>query len=128
MKEHIELRRWKPDPGDKIRQELTLTLVAALRYATAPIDIRSHPHRRRENGTTGVEPTVHCWRETVENGVHELHRDFGGVTLTIGKLDFPDAWACFLPDGKRVVGDLRTVRETVERIMNSCGSAKSSAT
>ena len=52
---------------------------------------------------------------------------FNGVTLTITKLDMPGAWACFLPDGKRVVGDLRIVRETVERIMNS-GSAKSSAT
>jgi len=71
---------------------------------------------------------MHHWRETVENGVHELHRDFGGMTLTITKLDFPDAWACFLPDGKRVVGDLRTVRGTVKGIMGSHGSAKSSAT
>ena len=62
------------------------------------------------------------WREIVENGVHELHRDFGGVTLTITKLDVPGAWACFLLDGKRVVGDLRVARETVERIMNSRGA------
>ncbi len=55
------------------------------------------------------------WLEIVENGAHELHRDFGGVTLTITKLDFPDAWACFLPDGKRAVGELQIVRETVER-------------
>ena len=71
---------------------------------------------------------MHHWRETVENGVHELHRDFGGVTLTITKLDFPDAWACFLSEGNRVLGDLRIARETVELIMNSRGSEKSSAT
>ena len=68
------------------------------------------------------------WREIVENGVHELHRDFDGVTLTITKLDIPGAWACLLPDGKRVVGELRIVTETVEQIMNARGSAKSSAT
>jgi len=50
------------------------------------------------------------------------------VTLTITKLDFVNAWACFLPDGKRVVGDLRIVRETVELIMDRRGSAKSDAT
>ena len=62
------------------------------------------------------------WRETVENGIHEFRRDFGGacgVTLTITKLDAPNAWACRLPDGKRVFGELLTVRETVERIMGS---------
>ncbi len=64
------------------------------------------------------------WHETVKNGVHELHRDFSGGTLTITKLDFLDAWACLLPDGKRVVGDLQTVRETVEHIMNSPSSEK----
>lgn len=63
------------------------------------------------------------WQEIVENGVHEFHRDFEGVTLTITKLDFPDAWACLLPGGKRVVGELRTVRETVERIMEKRRSA-----
>ena len=66
------------------------------------------------------------WRETVENGLHEFRRDFGGacgVTLTITKLDVPGAWACYLPDGKRVVGELRTVRETVERIMEKRRSA-----
>ena len=60
------------------------------------------------------------WRETVESGVHEFRRDFGGacgVTLTITKLDIPGAWACFLPDGKRVVGELHDVKETVELIM-----------
>jgi hypothetical protein len=57
------------------------------------------------------------WRETVENGAHEFRRDFGGVTLTITKLNVPGAWACYLPDGKRVAGELRTVRETVQRIM-----------
>ena len=60
------------------------------------------------------------WRETVENGVHEFRRDFDGVcgvTLTITKLDVPGAWACVLLDGKRVVGELRTVREAVERII-----------
>jgi hypothetical protein len=65
------------------------------------------------------------WRETVENGAHELCRDYNGVTLTIAKLDIPDAWACYLPDGSRVVGELQIVRETVERIMSSYGSAKS---
>ena len=62
------------------------------------------------------------WQETVENGVHEFRRDFGGVMLTITKLDIPDAWGCSLPDGKRVVGELRTVKETVEAIMGSRGS------
>ena len=60
------------------------------------------------------------WRETVENGVHEFRRDFGGacgMTLTITKLDIPGAWACSLPDGSRVVGELRDVKETVELIM-----------
>jgi hypothetical protein len=57
------------------------------------------------------------WRETVENGAHEFRRDFSGVNLTIAKLDVPDAWACYLPDGKRVVGELPTVKETVERII-----------
>ena len=66
------------------------------------------------------------WRETVENGAHEFRRDFGGVTLTITKLDVPDAWACFLADGKRVVGELQTVRETVEHIMNRPSSEKNS--
>jgi hypothetical protein len=63
------------------------------------------------------------WRETVENGAHEFCRDFGGVTLTITKLDVPGAWACCLPDGKRVIGELRIVRETVELIMDKRGSA-----
>jgi hypothetical protein len=67
------------------------------------------------------------WRETVENGAHELCRDYNGVTLTIAKLDIPDAWACYLPDGKRIVGDLQIVREAVERIMNSRGATKSGA-
>jgi hypothetical protein len=71
---------------------------------------------------------MHEWQEIVESGVHEFHRDFGGVTLTITKLDIPDAWACFLPDGKRVVGKLRTVRETVELIMDKRGSAESPTT
>ena len=68
------------------------------------------------------------WRETVENGVHEFHRNFGGVTLTITKLDVLGAWACLLPDGKRVIGELQIVMETVERIMSRCISSKSSAT
>jgi hypothetical protein len=75
----------------------------------------------------GSSPPMHHWREIVENGVHEFHQDFGGVPLTITKLGFPDAWACFLPDGKRVVGDLQTVRETAERIMNNRSLAKSGA-
>jgi hypothetical protein len=29
-----------------------------------------------------------------------------------------------LPDGKRIVGELQIVRETVERIMSTGGSAK----
>ena len=62
------------------------------------------------------------WREIVENGAHELRRDFDGVTLKISKLDIPGAWACFLPDGKRIVGELQIVRETVERIMSSRGA------
>ena len=66
------------------------------------------------------------WRETVENGVHEFRRDFDGVCgviLTITKLDVPGAWACVLLDGKRVVGELRTVREAVERIIKKRRSA-----
>ena len=63
------------------------------------------------------------WRETVENGAHEFCRDFGGVALTIAKLDVPDTWACYLPDGKRVVGELRIVKETVELIMDKRGFA-----
>jgi len=38
---------------------------------------------------------VDHWREIVENGAHELRRDFDGVTLTISRLDIPGAWACF---------------------------------
>jgi hypothetical protein len=38
------------------------------------------------------------WQEV---GEHEFCRDFGGVTLTITKLEIPGAWACYLPDGKR---------------------------
>ena len=34
------------------------------------------------------------WQEIVESGVHEFHRDFGGVTLAITKLDFLGSWAC----------------------------------
>jgi hypothetical protein len=64
------------------------------------------------------------WREIVENGAHEFRRDFNGVTLTISKLDISGAWACLLPDGKRIVGELQIVRETVERIMSTGGSAK----
>jgi len=60
------------------------------------------------------EVPMNHWQETVENGVHALHRDFGGATLTTTKLEVPGAWACVLLDGKRVVGELRTVRETVE--------------
>ena len=71
---------------------------------------------------------MHQWQEIVESGVHEFHKDFGGVTLTITKLDIPNAWACLLPDGKRVVGELRTVRETIELVMSRCGSAKSPST
>jgi hypothetical protein len=71
---------------------------------------------------------MHQWQEIVESGVHEVRRDFGGVTLTITKLDIPDAWACSMPNGKRVVGDLRTVRATVELIMNVGNTAKSPAT
>ena len=59
-------------------------------------------------------------RSLAESGVHEFRRHFGGacgVTLTITKLDVPSKWACRLPDGKRVVGELRDVQETVERIM-----------
>ena len=66
------------------------------------------------------------WREIVENGAHEFRRDFNGVTLTISKLDISGAWACLLPDGKRIVGELQIVRETVERIMSSRISSKSS--
>jgi len=68
------------------------------------------------------------WREIVENGAHEIRRDFDGVTLTISKLNTPGAWACFLPDGKRIVGELQIVTETVERIMSSRISSQSSAT
>ena len=68
------------------------------------------------------------WQEIVESGVHKFHKDFVGVTLTITKLDIPNAWACLLPDGKRVVGDLRTVREMVELIMDKRSSAESSTT
>jgi hypothetical protein len=64
------------------------------------------------------------WDETADNGVHEFRRDFNGVTLTIKKLDIAGAWACVLPDGKRVVGDLLTVREAVERIMNAASNAR----
>ncbi len=59
---------------------------------------------------------MHLRRDTVEDGEHELHRAFGDVTLTRTKLNVPGAWTCSLPDGKRVIGEQRTVRETVERI------------
>lgn len=62
---------------------------------------------------------MHHWHEIVENGAHEFRRDFGDVTLTITKLDIPGAWACRLPNGDRVAGELRIVRETIEQIMNS---------
>ena len=50
------------------------------------------------------------WCEIAGNGVHEFVRSFGGVTLAIRKTGVPDAWVCELPDGKRVIGELRTVR------------------
>ena len=62
---------------------------------------------------------MHAWVEIIEDDKHELRRDFAGVILTINKLDIPGAWACVLPDGKRVVGDLQTVVDTVELIMSS---------
>ncbi len=62
---------------------------------------------------------MHAWVEIIEDGKHELRRDFEGMILTIKKLDIPGAWACVLPDGKRVVGDLQTVVDTVELIMSS---------
>ena len=58
------------------------------------------------------------WQDIVENGAHELQRDFGGVTLTIRKTGIPDAWVCELPNGKRVIGELPTVRQVVEEIMS----------
>jgi hypothetical protein len=75
-----------------------------------------------------VEPPMRQWQEIVESGVHKFHKDFVGVTLTITKLDIPNAWACLLPDGKRVVGEMQTVRETVELVMSRRGSAKSRTT
>ncbi len=65
-----------------------------------------------------IGPAMERWREIVENGEHKLQRDFGGVTLTIRKTGVPDAWVCEMPDGKRVIGELHTVRRTVERIMS----------
>ena len=50
---------------------------------------------------------MHHWREIFEDGMHELQRDFAGVTLTITKLDLPDAWACFLPDGSALLAICR---------------------
>ena len=66
-------------------------------------------------------------RRLALGGVHELYRDLDGEMLTITKLHIPATWACSLPDGKCVVGDLKTVMETVEDIMSSRGSTKSSA-
>ena len=59
------------------------------------------------------------WREVVEGGVRELRRDFGAYTLVIGKTGVPGAWACVLPNGKRVVGELRTVRRIVDQLMGA---------
>ncbi len=70
---------------------------------------------------------MHHWRKSVEHGGHEFYRDFSDVTLIICKLDIPGAWACLLPDGRRVVGELLIVRDTVERIMDRNDSAKGGA-
>lgn len=59
------------------------------------------------------------WREIVENGAHELCRDFDGETLTISKLDIPGIG--LLP-ARWKAHCRRTVDrqgETVERIMSS---------
>jgi hypothetical protein len=58
------------------------------------------------------------WVEIVENGSHELRREFGGVMLTIQKTSVPGAWVCELPNGKRIIGELRNVRQIVERFMS----------
>ena len=58
------------------------------------------------------------WVEIVENGNHELRREFGGVTVTIRKTSIPDAWSCELPSGKHVTSELRIVRQVVEMLMS----------
>lgn len=58
------------------------------------------------------------WVEIVENGNHELRRDFNGVMLTIRKTSVPDAWSCELPDGKRIMGELRVVRRVMENLLS----------
>jgi hypothetical protein len=58
------------------------------------------------------------WREVLENGQHELQRDFGGVTIVIRKHSVPDAWICQLPNGGNLIGELQDVRRAVERLMS----------
>lgn len=67
---------------------------------------------------------MRLWREVAENGTQEFRREFDGVTLAIRALDVPGAWACVLPNGKRVIGELQTVAETVALIMNGLVSEK----
>ena len=54
------------------------------------------------------------WVEIVENGNHELRRNFNGLMLTIRKTSVPDAWSCELPDGKRITGELGVVRRVMD--------------
>ena len=70
---------------------------------------------------------MHHWREIVENGVHEFHQDFGGVTLTITNWTSPAPGPASCR-GERVVCNLPIVRETVELFMKSRGPSRSSAT
>ena len=57
---------------------------ASLKVSTAPGFQRQHC---RLSGFPVSQRRI--WLATVENGVHELHRNFGDVTPTITKLDLP---------------------------------------
>ena len=86
-------------------------LVLAFNFQGASLKVSTAPgFQRRHCKLSGFPVSQRCiWLETVENGVHELHRNVGDVTPTITKLDLAGASACLLPDGKRAVGDLQIV-------------------
>ena len=55
------------------------------------------------------------WQEIVDGGRHRFTCTINETQLTIEKTDIPGAWFCVLPNGKRVIGELRTVRWIVEK-------------
>ncbi len=58
------------------------------------------------------------WQEIVEAGRHEFRREFMGTAVVIRKHPIADAWVCKLPNGARLIGELRDVKSVAECVMS----------